>query len=79
MLEKWIWTYLDVLSKEEQTFLHPPEAKRGGMGLLVPPFQGRQEPAKNTPSRVILREFITPFGTAHYRMAATPSSEMIPK
>ena len=40
------------------------------MGLLVPPFQCPQEPAKNTPSRVILQEFVTPFGTAHYRMSA---------
>ena len=40
------------------------------MGLLVPPFQGPQEPAKNTPSRVILREFVTPFGTANHRMSA---------
>ena len=61
-------------------FSHAPEVKRGSMGLLVPPFQGpqepaknTQEPAKNTPSSVITQEPVTTFGTAHYRMAATPS------
>ena len=43
------------------------------MGLLGPPFQGPQEPSKNTTSRVILRVPLTPFGTANHRMAVTPS------
>ena len=55
--------------------LHPPEVKQGAMGLLVPPLQGPQEPAKNTPSRVIPWEPLTPFGTAHYRMSATTSED----
>ena len=35
--------------------LYEPEVKRGSMGLLVPPFKDAQDPAKNTPGRVILR------------------------
>ena len=40
LLEKWIKTYLDVLSKEERKKSHEPEVEQGAMGLLVSPFQG---------------------------------------
>ena len=59
----------------KKIYFHTPEVKRGAMGLLVTPFQGLQEPAKNTPSPVLLRQPLAPFGTAHYRMAATPSED----
>ena len=55
--------------------LHVPEVKRGAMEILVLPYQGPQEPALNTPSRVILRKPLAPFGTANCRMAATPSED----
>ena len=45
------------------------------MGLLVTPFQGPKEPAKNTPCRVLLRQPLAPFGTDYYRIDATPSED----
>ena len=46
------------------------------MGLLVPPFQGAQEPAYNMPISVLLRQPLVPFGTSNHRMAETPSEDV---
>ena len=59
--------------KIEKNSSHKPEVKRGAMGILVPPFKDTQGLYKNTPGCVVLWEPTAPLGTAHYRMATTPS------
>ena len=72
MLEKWIRTYLDLLSKRERKFLrtHLRENEEP-WGFLYLLFKVHKNPLKNTTSRVILWESFASFRTAHYRVAAT--------
>ena len=56
--------------------LHKPTVKREAMGILVSLFQDTQSSAKDIPGRMVLREYPAYFGSAHYRMAATPHSNV---
>ena len=42
--------------------LHKIEVKQGSKGILASHFQGAQSSAKETPGRVVLREYIVYFG-----------------
>ena len=56
LLEKWIKTYLDVLSKEERKFLRTNlRLNKEPWGFLYLLFKVHKVPLKNTPDRVILR------------------------
>ena len=41
---------------------HEPIMKQGDNGLIIYHFQGTQSSAKDTPNRVVQREYISSFG-----------------
>ena len=49
-----------------------PEVKQRAMKLLVPPFQGTQSSAQDTPGYIVLREPTATLGSDHYKISATP-------